>query len=154
MVISLFFSQSDFPPQVHLTLPIWAHSFFVWEQAKTYIFNLYRKREYPRIAYRHRCAAEQSHENLHKVYWTHSAGLRHCFWPTEITILMHSRMSRQISRISNKMIRYFFACHRILSFERRSYHYNITVHLRSRWWKFGAQKLWNEKHIYIYDQAH
>ena len=34
-----------------------------------------------------RCASERSHENLHKVYWTHSAGLRNRFWPILITIL-------------------------------------------------------------------
>ena len=27
-----------------------------------------------------RCASEQSHENLHKVHWTHSVGLRNCFF--------------------------------------------------------------------------
>ena len=34
------------------------------------------------------CVSEESCENLYKVYWTHSAGLRNCFWTTEITILM------------------------------------------------------------------
>ena len=37
--------------------------------------------ELPTVA---RCASEQFHENLHKVYWTHSTGLRNCLWPLEI----------------------------------------------------------------------
>ena len=42
-----------------------------------------------------RCPSEQSHEKLHKVYWTHSAGLRNCFWPLEITISMRKMHSHK-----------------------------------------------------------
>ena len=46
------------------------------------------------------CTSEQSHENLHKVYWTHSGGLRNCLLPTEITILMPRMHDRLVSRKS------------------------------------------------------
>ena len=90
--LKVHFCHKVFQPRVSVTSLLWLCGFFMLKQnvILTYTGNL----DSPEMHTIAQCASEQSHENLHKVYWACSAGLRNCFWPKELTLMhkMHDRL--------------------------------------------------------------